>query len=373
MKRAGTSRGETLARLALEIAKEKKYGPNLPSSSDLSAANFETEPLICNVTEPVFHQLQPLVLDVTDPEPEIYSERAGRTDEGQEQEPSSSDLSAANFETEPLISNITEPVFHQLQPLVLDVAEPDPDIDSERSVRIDEGQEQEHNENPFSDQNGCSESNTKRKRNRSEESKKENNKRKHPFIEEYCDASCSCKKHCKEFDIEARKQVRESYWAEGYASRSKFLAGCIRLEPIKRRTVHADNEKGKMFKQNESRHYYLPKMEQNVVVKLEVCKKMLMNTFGFRTDSQLTELCKKINLGLVNQHVVDNRGKKAPHNKVTSENLEKISFGPSTPHYRRKNAPNIKYLSSSLTLNIMHQDFCEKFQTLKVSLETYRR
>jgi len=26
MKRAGTSRGETLARLALEIAKEKKFG-----------------------------------------------------------------------------------------------------------------------------------------------------------------------------------------------------------------------------------------------------------------------------------------------------------------------------------------------------------
>ena len=309
------------------------------SSSDLSAANFETEPLICNVT--VFHQLQPLVLDVTEPEPEIYSERAGRTDEGQKQEPSSSDLSAANFKTEPLISNIAEPVFHQLQPMVLDVAEPEPDIDSERAVRIDEGQEQEHNENPFSDQNSCSESNNKRKRNRSEESKKENNKRKHSFIEEYCDTSCSCKKHCKEFDIEARKQVWESYWAEGYASRSKFLAGCIRLEPIKRRTVHADNEKGKMFKRNESRHYYLPKMEQNVGVKLEVCKKMLMNTFGFRTDSQLTELCKKINIGLVNQHIVDNRGKKAPHNKVTFENLEKIknhinSFGPSTPNYRCK-------------------------------------
>ena len=89
--------------------------------------------------------------------------------------------------------------------------------------------------------------------------KKENNKRKHPFIEEYCDTSCSSKNHCKEFDIEARKQVSESYWAEGYASRSEFLAGCIRLEPIKRRTVHADNEKGKMFKRNESRHYYLPK------------------------------------------------------------------------------------------------------------------
>ncbi|KAK2703186.1 hypothetical protein QYM36_018327 [Artemia franciscana] len=311
MKRAGTSRGETLARLALEIAKEKKFGPNLPSSSDLSAANFETEPLICNVTEPVFHQLQPLVLDVTEPEPEIYSERAGRTDEVQD--------------------NVTEPVFHQLQFLVLDVAEPEPDIDSERAVRIDEGQEQEHNENPFSDQNSCSESNTKRKRNRSEESKKENNKRKHPFIEEYCDTSCSSKNHCKEFDIEARKQVSESYWAEGYASRSEFLAGCIRLEPIKRRTVHADNEKGKMFKRNESRHYYLPKWNRML------------------TDSQLTELCKKISLGLVNQDVVDNRGKKAPHNKVTSENLEKIknhinSFGPSTPHYRRKNAPNICHL-----------------------------
>ena len=168
--------------LKQNILKYFFFRPNLPSSSDLSAANFETEPLICNVTEPVFHQLQPLVLDVTEPEPEIYSERAGRTDEGQEQEPSGSDLSAANLETKSLINNVTETVFHRLQPLVLDVAEPVPDIDSERAVRIDEGQEQEHNENPFFDQKGCSENNTKRKRNRSEESKKENNKRKHPFI-----------------------------------------------------------------------------------------------------------------------------------------------------------------------------------------------
>jgi hypothetical protein len=78
----------------------------------------------------------------------------------------------------------------------------------------------------------------RRKRNRSEEAKKENTKCKHPFIENYCDITC--KKKCKELDIGTRKENCESFWKEGYALRNKFLAGYVRLERIRRQTVESD-------------------------------------------------------------------------------------------------------------------------------------
>ncbi|KAK2703479.1 hypothetical protein QYM36_018071 [Artemia franciscana] len=130
MKRAGTSREETITRLALEIAKERQVGT-----------------LVCDFV-----------------------------DNGS---------------------------------ILVDRSQVNQEMDSERAGRNYEGQEQEHDGNHFSDQNSCSKCNTKRKRNRSKGRRKDNNKRKHSFIEDYCDTCC--KKHCKEFDVELEsKSVKVS-------------------------------------------------------------------------------------------------------------------------------------------------------------------
>ena len=111
---------------------------------------------------------------------------------------------------------------------------------------------------------------------------------------------------------------------------------------------------------------------------MEAYKKLFINAFGFESDSYLTELSKKMKTGLVGKRIMDFRGRQSPHNKLPPEVVENvknhiISFGPSTPHYSHKNAPNIRYLPSSLTVDLMHQDFVTKNPVPVVSHETYRR
>jgi hypothetical protein len=108
---------------------------------------------------------------------------------------------------------------------------------------------------------------------------------------------------------------------------------------------------------------------------MEVYKKLFMNTFGFKSDSYLAELSKKIKNGLVGQRIMDFRGRRRPHNKLPLDvvgNVKNhiISFGPPTPYYRRKNAPNIRYMPFSLTVDLMHQDFVTKNPVPNVSHET---
>ena len=67
---------------------------------------------------------------------------------------------------------------------------------------------------------------------------------------------------------------------------------------------------------------------------MEVYKKLFMNTFGFKSDSYLTELSKKMKTGLVGQCIMDFRGRQSHHNKLPPEVVENvknhiISFGPS--------------------------------------------
>ena len=64
--------------------------------------------------------------------------------------------------------------------------------------------------------------------------------------------------------------------------------------------------------------------DNNVLVKMQVCKKLFMNTFGFKSDSCLTELSKKMKTRLVDEHVMDFRGRQSPHNKLPPEVVENV-------------------------------------------------
>ena len=95
---------------------------------------------------------------------------------------------------------------------------------------------------------------------------------------------------------------------------------------------------------------------QHLTKKIQVCKKTFRNTLGLQTDGLITELCKKIKSDIVGQNVCENPGKRAPQNKVSIAIREKAtshinSLKPSTPHFQRKNAPIVKYLPCSLTID----------------------
>ncbi|KAK2703889.1 hypothetical protein QYM36_017815 [Artemia franciscana] len=214
-----------------------------------------------------------------------------------------------------------------------------------------------------------------RKRAKSGEEKVTRVMRKHPFIDS---TPCEqfCRKHCKELITENRFSIWNSFWEDQYESRLKWLASCVRLAPVNRRTVEFTEKK---FKKKESRLYYLPKVVEHFTTKIPVCQKIFMNTLGLKTDGLITELCKKIKSGIVGQIFCENRGKRAPQHKISLEIREKVTshinnFKPCTPppNYRRKNAPNVKYLPSLLTIQCIFHDFVKMNPDVTISAESYR-
>ncbi|KAK2712439.1 hypothetical protein QYM36_011208 [Artemia franciscana] len=101
------------------------------------------------------------------------------------------------------------------------------------------------------------------------------------------------RKHRKKLNRENRFTIWNSFWEEQYESRLKWLASCVRLAPVNRQTVEFTEQK---FKKNESRLYFLPKV----------------------------------------------------------------------------NAPDVKYLPSSLTIQFMFDDFVKKNLDVTISVESYR-
>nr|CAI5849806.1 unnamed protein product [Callosobruchus analis] len=48
-------------------------------------------------------------------------------------------------------------------------------------------------------------------------------------------------------------------------------------------------------------------------------------------------------------------------------------FRPVVSHYRREHPPNQLYLSSDISVTLMHKDFMEKHPSIKISYELYRQ
>ena len=74
----------------------------------------------------------------------------------------------------------------------------------------------------------------------------------------------------------------------------------------------------------------------------------------------------------------DKRGRHEPSNKISEQDIDVIrkhilSFNPALPHYRRKHAPNRRYLSSELSITTMHRDYSERDDVRKVSYWAYER
>jgi hypothetical protein len=199
-----------------------------------------------------------------------------------------------------------------------------------------------------------------------EKNKIQRNKLKYPFIEEMC--GNGCKRKCKLFTKEERKNIWEKFWNLCYIQRRHFLNKCIQIENVKRRKVIEPNPNPKFFK-SESRYYYLTKDNES----LNVCRNFFLKTLGFKTDAVVTELSRAIKRKAFYEDVKENRGgkKKRLNRNIIMDHIS--SFNPTVSHYRRRNAPLARYLPRALTLNFMFNDFKKKNPNEKCSKEIYRQ
>lgn len=198
----------------------------------------------------------------------------------------------------------------------------------------------------------------------SEKEKSLRNKAKHPANFR----PCFCRYDCKNFVETHRKNLYNKYWDQNYTNRRKYLSTCITLQPIKRRR---NTLAGSSLKRNETRVYHLQDEEYHTK---RVCKSFFLNTFGYTSDAVITHLVYAKKKAPLDSSVKENRGKyeKAHCDRDAIQNHIN-SFYPTVSHYRRHNAPNVKYLPSGLTLKKMLTDYNEKHPDKHCCLETYRQ
>lgn len=144
-----------------------------------------------------------------------------------------------------------------------------------------------------------------------------------------------------------------------------MLNSCERLL-VKRRTV--ENSR----KQNTFQYRLKNKDGKNV----KVCKVFYLTTLGYKksNDRVLHDTLSRTPKG---------RLQPLPHGRIGQTSSKKIderdinahieSFHPEVSHYRREHAPNMRYLSSDVTITLMYKDFLTKYPNTKLSYETYRK
>lgn len=197
------------------------------------------------------------------------------------------------------------------------------------------------------------------------EEKEKRNKRNHPLIRRLC--SLKCKRNCKSFTEEERLEIWTRYWELPYVNRRKWLAKNVQLIKIKCRR---SNVRSPNYRKNESRLFFFPKNNKS----LQVCRTFFLNSLGYTNDSVITELSSAIKRGPLCDSVKENRGihsKQKVNKELIKTHIE--SYNPCVSHYRRYNAPNIRYLPRNLSVSLMVRDFNQKNPNNKCGRETYRK
>lgn len=212
---------------------------------------------------------------------------------------------------------------------------------------------------------------TRSKKNTERANKK---KLKYPLIDETCGEKC--KRQCHLFTLEERKIIWDNYWNMDIESRRSFLNKCTKIQAVKRRKVTvAEKNPNPKYAKNESRFFYLPKINgsDGMMEELNVCRKFFLKTLGHKTDAVITELSRGIKRNVLYGDVTEKRGgkkRRLDRDPITNHIL---SFNPTVSHYRRNNAPLARYLPRTLTLHAMFSDFKKKFPNSTCSKEVYRQ
>jgi len=198
------------------------------------------------------------------------------------------------------------------------------------------------------------------------EIKNQNQMDKHPLILKTCTGKC--KRQCSLLSHENQASIWSEFWKLNYTDRRNYMSKCVNLTPIKRRKVNVDDNSS--FKKNKSRLYTLT--HPQLKVEIAICKSTFLQTLGYTNDSVVTELVAVMEKDLCGKFVKENRGR--PQIDVIDRQniIDHInSYHPCVTHYRRHNAPNIRYLPRELTIKVMFDDFATKYPNYCDS-ETYR-
>lgn len=210
-----------------------------------------------------------------------------------------------------------------------------------------------------------------RKRKLFEETLVERKKRK---IEERValhDVKLPCNEKCRLkcptiFDLERQTQINKSFWEMSNTQQRTFVFGCIKRFTKQHKPVANNSRRENSFK------YVLKDLygRENYV-----CKTFLLATLGFHPANDRFLKSVRNTEATAALPKKDMRGHHPNSSKVDRNLLvEHIkTFRPVISHYRREHAPNRLYLSSDISVTLMHKDFMEKNPKVKVSYELYRQ
>lgn len=181
--------------------------------------------------------------------------------------------------------------------------------------------------------------------------------------------SCvTCKFKCNQnFSDETRRKINKLFWSMTSSGRRLYFSSHVEKKNVARRTTRATSKR---------QSTYVYRLTDNHGKSEPVCKKFFLRTLGFKGNS--SSLIKILNerdpvtLTLPQDRRGTTRDRTIHENRLEAIRKHVESFHPHVSHYRRKHAPNRRYLPSELTITKMFEDFCEKHASLKCSYETYR-
>ena len=172
--------------------------------------------------------------------------------------------------------------------------------------------------------------------------------------------SCGCSRRC--FD---RLSESCGFWkTANFDLQNAYLCGYVKVLPTKRKYTKAESH----------RHFSRVCYVQNGSVSERVCKTAFLSIFGISNGRLGRALETQTSSGGVPH--TDQRGRHEPPNKTPPEKLELVkehieSFPAYESHYSRKDNPNRKYLSPSLSISKMY--FCSDRRSEPVSEWKYRQ
>ncbi|XP_050497594.1 uncharacterized protein LOC126882239 [Diabrotica virgifera virgifera] len=198
------------------------------------------------------------------------------------------------------------------------------------------------------------------------------NKRKYPIKLVPC--SRKCRRSCEVITSQQRKDIWEKYWDMSYVDRKRWLCNNIQIEKPKKVSTKPTEPKKKNKPKTESRYYFFPTTDEDGNKNnVQVCKTFFLNTLGFKCDAAITSVSKCVKSDPFIGNIKEKRGGR--RRKVLVKTIIEThinSFHPCVSHYRRYNAPKVKYLPRELTLKLMFDDFKSKYPNF-CAIESYRK
>ncbi|GBP74606.1 hypothetical protein EVAR_49187_1 [Eumeta japonica] len=193
---------------------------------------------------------------------------------------------------------------------------------------------------------------------------KKNRIRSKYLVREGCDEKCT-KKCTENFSELYRHQINKEFWEKSWSERRLFIRNCSDLVDSKRRV------KGKQ-KRRDRKTFSLISENGD---KVQVCKIFLLTTLGFKKNNDRVLYNslkdKRMNISEIN----DGRGRYTKTPTVDRELLKAHveSFQPRLSLYNEELVPLKKYLPNDITVKAMYNDFREKYPSIKVSYDLYRK